>query len=199
MTNPRSFCPSNKNIHFSLHRQCNLVRTLLRRHQQNLFLTVLHPFKQFPHHHQHNFVPTLLCRHQHNLLFVSTHPTRTSSYPTFLTSKPRTCSHYIITRTTSMLDSFYFTTATYPNYHLQQTFITNQVLLTVLKNQTTIMNTLNNLPMLLTRGPTTLPTTEMGMGFNSTLGVGDGVGATVGDNLMFAAGVGNSSSIAGCV
>ena len=57
------------------------------------------------------------------------------------------------------------------------------------------MNTLNNLPMLLTRGPTTLPTTQMGMGFNSTLGVGDGVGATVGDNLMFAAGVGNSSSI----
>ena len=28
----------------------------------------------------------------------------------------------------------------------------------------------------------------MGMGFNSTLGVGDGVGATVGDNLMFAGG-----------
>lgn len=39
----------------------------------------------------------------------------------------------------------------------------------------------------------------MGMGFNSTLGVGDGVGATVGDNLMFAGGVGNSLSIAGCV
>ena len=134
-----------------------------------------------------------------SFLLVSTHPTRTSSYPIFLTSKPRTCSHYIITRTTSMLDSFHFTTATDPNYHLQQTFITNQVLLTVLKNQTTIMNTLNNLPMLLTRGPTTLPTTQMGMGFNSTLGVGDGVGATVGDNLMFATGVGNSSSIAGCV
>lgn len=30
----------------------------------------------------------------------------------------------------------------------------------------------------------------MGMGFNSTLGVGDGVGATVGDNLMFAGGGG---------
>lgn len=40
----------------------------------------------------------------------------------------------------------------------------------------------------------------MGMGFNSTLGVGDGVGATVGDNLMFAGGGGgNSLSIAGCV
>jgi len=35
--------------------------------------------------------------------------------------------------------------ATDPNHLLQQTFITNQVLLTVLKNQTTIMNTLNNL------------------------------------------------------
>ena len=42
--------------------------------------------------------------------------------------------------------------------------------------------------MLLTRRPTTLPTAQMGMGFNSTLGVVDGVGATVGDNLMFAGG-----------
>ena len=48
--------------------------------------------------------------------------------------------------------------ATDPNYLLQQTFITNQLLLTVLKNQTTIMNTLNNLTILLTRGLTTLPT-----------------------------------------
>ena len=61
------------------------------------------------------------------------------------------------------------------------------------------MNTLNNLTMLLTRGPTTLPTAQTGMGFNSTLGVGDGVGATVGDNLMFAGGLGNSSTIEGCV
>ena len=74
MTNPRSFCPSNKNIHFSLHHQCNLVRTLLRRHQQNLFLTLLRLFKQFPHRHQHNFVPTLLCRHQHNLFLTCLHP-----------------------------------------------------------------------------------------------------------------------------
>ena len=30
--------------------------------------------------------------------------------------------------------------------------------------------------------------TQMGMGLNSTLGVVDGVGATVGDNLMLAGG-----------
>ena len=42
--------------------------------------------------------------------------------------------------------------------------------------------------------------TQMGMGLNSTLGVVDGVGATVGDNLMLAGGgVVNSSSIEGCV
>lgn len=50
------------------------------------------------------------------------------------------------------------------------------------------MNTLNNLTMLLTRGLTTLPTAQMGMEFNSTFGVGDGVGAMVGDNLVFAGG-----------
>ena len=41
---------------------------------KNLFLTLLRPFKQFPHRRQHNFVPTLLCHPQHNLFLTCLHP-----------------------------------------------------------------------------------------------------------------------------